>query len=215
MEVLQNTIRQMRLCCFLNVCLGRDGEMLGRHGGRNIWRGSGRGGWIWEGQVNVVVNIGKCGGWRRNMWKGGWGEGGIWEGKWTGSGDNLESRWKWREQYGEGRWTGTGTGGRNMGRRCGRRRRNMWKGGERGGRIMGRWRKPRPWRMGSTEKWPSTENIRDVNKVHDEWATSRSGHLPRTSEMSTRTMTNGFHREVAIYREHQRCQPGPWRMGYT
>ena len=178
MEVLQNTIRQMRLCCFLNVCLGRDGEMLGRHGGRNMWRGSGRCGWIWEGEVNVVVNIGKCGGWRRNMWKGGWGEGGIWEEKWTGSGDNLESRWKWREQYGEGRWTGTG--GRNMGRRCGRRRRNMWKGGERGGRIMGRWRKPRPWRMGSTEKWPSTENTRDVNKVHEEWATPRSGHLPRT-----------------------------------
>jgi len=26
-------------------------------------------------------------------------------------------------------------------------------------------------------------------------------------------MTNGLYREVTVYREHQRCQPGPWRMG--
>ena len=74
---------------------------------------------------------------------------------------------------------------------------------------------PRPWRMGSTEKWPSTENFRDVNHDHDEWAPPRSGRLPRTPEMSTRTITNGLHREVAVYRELQRCQPRPWRMGST
>ena len=69
--------------------------------------------------------------------------------------------------------------------------------------------------MGSTEKWPSTENTRDVNHDHDEWAPPRNGRLPRIPEMSPMTMTNGLHREVAVCREHQRCQPGPWRMGST
>ena len=60
---------------------GRDGETLVRHGGRNVWRESGQGWVIWEGEVNVGGEYRKgCGDegiCRREVD----GEGAIWEGK--------------------------------------------------------------------------------------------------------------------------------------
>ena len=97
-------------------------------------------------------------------------------------------------------WKAGGSGGNNMGRGDGRGREGeIWEGDVDGdGGICGR------EVNGEAELWGG-----DENHDHDEWVPPRSGRLPRTPEMSTRSMRNGLHQEVAIYRELKRCQPRP------